>query len=314
MRCFFGKIKDIYTDVLLKGEFCMANSMTGYGRSESQIGNLKVTAELKTVNHRYFEASVKLPKCYAFAEDKVISFLKTKISRGKTEVYISIETVGDNSLQIDINEDFAQKYINTLKLMAKKYKIKNDISVMSVAANSDIFKLRKPEVNEEEVTAAILEVLNDATEKFLTMRKIEGKRLCEDISERCDFISEKIAFIESRSAETVANYRERLEQKIRDLLNDANVDEQRIITETAVFADKIAVDEETVRLKSHILQLKDMLRTDESVGRKLDFIVQEMNRETNTIGSKAQNIEITNTVVDIKAEIEKIREQIQNIE
>ncbi len=292
----------------------MANSMTGYGRNEAEIGSFKITAEMKAVNHRYFEANVRLSRGYAFLEDKIVSFLKGRLSRGKIEVYVSVETTGDNAVSIKVNEDFAENYINALKALAKRFKLKNDISVMRVAANNDVLSLSKPQVDEEEAEKAVLEVLDGAVKNFIDMRKVEGKRLADDVLSRCDLILEKVAFIEKCSPETVAAYRERLEQKIKDLLDNVNVDEQRIITETAILADKVAVDEETVRLRSHISQLNTLLNSDEAVGRKLDFIVQEMNREANTIGSKAQNIEITNTVVDIKAEIEKIREQIQNIE
>ena len=292
----------------------MANSMTGYGRSEAEVGVFKVTAEMKAVNHRYFEANVRISRGYAFLEEKIVSFLKSKLSRGKIEVYISVETTGDNAVSIKVNEEFTESYVNALKALAKRFKLKNDISVMRVASNSDVLSLTKPQVDEEAAEKAVLEVLDGAVTNFIDMRKVEGKRLADDILSRCDLILEKVAFIEKCSPETVAAYRERLEQKIKDLLENVNVDEQRIVTETAILADKVAVDEETVRLKSHISQLNTLLNSDEAVGRKLDFIVQEMNREANTIGSKAQNIEITNTVVDIKAEIEKIREQIQNIE
>ena len=292
----------------------MAKSMTGYGRNEAQIGSFKITAEMKAVNHRYFEGYVKLTRGYAFLEEKVLSYLKSKIGRGKVEVYISVETVGDGSTQITVNEEFAQSYISALKKLAKRFKLKNDISVMRVAANNDVLSFERKEIDEDEVQQAVMTVLDGAINNFVAMRRVEGERLCNDIISRCDAILEKVAFIEKCTPETVAAYRERLEQKIKELLENVNIDEQRIVTETAILADKIAVDEETVRLKSHISQMKELLALDEPVGRKLDFIVQEMNREANTTGSKAQNIEITNTVVDIKAEIEKIREQVQNIE
>ena len=292
----------------------MANSMTGYGRNEVEVGTFKITTEMKAVNHRYFEANVKLTRGYAFLEDKVISYLKSRISRGKIEVYISAATTGENAVSVTVNEEFAQSYISALKSLAKKFKLKNDISVMKVASNNDVLSLSKPEINEEEAETAVMQALAGAVDSFIEMRKTEGKRLADDILSRCDLILEKVALIEKCSPETIAAYRERLEQRIKDLLDNVNVDEQRIVMETAILADKVAVDEETVRLKSHISQLNTLLNSDDAVGRKLDFIVQEMNREANTIGSKAQNLEITNTVVDIKAEIEKIREQVQNIE
>ena len=288
--------------------------MTGYGRSEMQFEGFDVTVEIKSVNHRYFESNIKTPRGYAFLEEKVNSFLKEMIARGKVEVYISIYENASNTLQMVVNNDFAGEYINALKQLCKRFKVKNDISVMRLAQNGDIVSFKKKSIDEEKITEAVLAAVLEATNKFCEMRKTEGEKLKNDICSRADEIIKKVAFIEERTPESVKAYRERLLQKIQDLLGDAKLDEQRIITETAIMADKVAVDEETVRLRSHIEQLKVLLCSDEPIGRKLDFIVQEMNREANTTGSKASDIEITNTVVDIKSEIEKIREQIQNIE
>ncbi len=288
--------------------------MTGYGRSENQFNGFDVTVEIKSVNHRYFETNIKTPRGYSFLEEKVVSYLKERIARGKVEVYISLCENASNSLEMVVDTDFAESYINSLKQLAKRFKVKNDISVMRLAQNSDIVSFKKKSIDEEVITEAVLSVLEEATNKFYDMRKTEGEKLKCDICSRADEIIKKVQFIEERTPQSVKAYRERLEQKIKDLLGDAQIDEQRIVTETAIMADKVAVDEETVRLRSHIEQLKVLLEKDEPIGRKLDFIVQEMNREANTTGSKASDIEITNTVVDIKSEIEKIREQIQNIE
>ncbi len=292
----------------------MSSSMTGYGRSENQFNGFDVTVEIKSVNHRYFESNIKTPRGYSFLEEKVCSYLKERVARGKVEVYISLNETANNSLEMVVNTDFANEYVNALKQLAKRFKVKNDISVMRLAQNSDIVSFKKKSIDEEVITEAVLSVLADATDKFCDMRKTEGEKLKNDICSRADEIIKKVEFIEERTPQSVNAYRERLLQKIKDLLGDVKLDEQRIITETAIMADKVAVDEETVRLRSHIEQLKLLLNKDEPIGRKLDFIVQEMNREANTTGSKASDIEITNTVVDIKSEIEKIREQIQNIE
>lgn len=292
----------------------MLKSMTGFGKATGSFEGLDVSVEIKSVNHRYFEFSCRSPRAYAFLEDKLKALCSQSVSRGKIEFSVFIEETNENSLQVDVNREYAKAYIDALKGIAKEYKLKNDLGVSSFVGNNDIFKTRRTLLDDEVVAAAVTTVANDAIKAFIEMREIEGVRLKEDVTTRANFILEKVGFIEEKAPETVKAYRERLEQKIKDLLEDAKVDEQRLITETAIFADKVAVDEETVRLRSHIKQLFSLLEADEPVGKKLDFIVQEMNRETNTIGSKAQNIEIAHTVVDIKSEIEKIREQIQNIE
>ncbi len=303
-----------YNGLLLEKGRIMANSMTGFGRGEFTGEHYHITAEMKSVNHRYLETSVHLPRGYAFLEDKITAFLKQNLCRGKVEVYLSVESAGDEKEQLTINEEFTASYIAALRRLCKNYRLKNDISVMGVANNPNVLSVTKKTMDEEAFTADALKAMEEALGHFRDMRQKEGKRLCDDISSRCQTILDKVAFVEQRSPETVRIYRERLQEKIKELLGDRQVDEQRLVTETAVFADRIAVDEETVRLKSHIRQMTDLLALEEPVGRKLDFIVQEMNRETNTIGSKAQDLDVTNTVVDIKAEIEKIREQVQNLE
>lgn len=292
----------------------MIRSMTGFGRAIEQIGGLDVTVEIKSVNHRYFEFSSRIPRVYQFLEEKLKSLCQQSISRGKVEISVIIEDNNDSSSVVEINHSFASAYIDALKELSKEYKIKNDVKVSTVASHPDMFKVKRQILDDETVTNAVMTVASKAIENFVAMREVEGKKLAEDIMNRTNFILDKVSFIEEESPETVKAYRERLENKIKELLADAKVDEQRLITETAIFADKVAVDEETVRLRSHIEQLHTYLNADGSIGKKMDFIVQEMNRETNTIGSKCQNVEIAHTVVDIKSEIEKIREQVQNIE
>lgn len=292
----------------------MANSMTGYGRAQMLLENMDITVEIKAVNHRYLELSSKVPRSYGFLEEKISSFLKQRIARGKVEVYVSMVNMGESDTLIELNKEYADAYISALNALGEEYGIEKDITVMRVAHNSEVFKVTKKQIDEELIENQVLTVLNAAIDNFIAMRNVEGKRLCDDVLSRINIIREKVAFIEEKSPETVRAYREKLEQKIKELIGDVQIDEQRILTETAIYADKVAVAEETVRLRSHLIQVEELLAKDEPIGRKLDFIVQEMNREANTTGSKSQDIEITNAVVDIKAEIEKIREQIQNLE
>ena len=292
----------------------MAYSMTGYGRAQVQFENMDITVELKAVNHRYFELSVKAPRAYGFLEDKISAALKKRVSRGKIEAYVSTVNLGESDTLIELNKEYADAYIAALGELKNTYGLEDDISVMKVAYNSEVFKITKKQIDEELITNQVLSVLDTATDNFIAMRKAEGERLCEDVLSRIETIRNLVSFIEEKSPETVRAYRERLEQKIKELIGDVQVDEQRILAETAIYADKVAVAEETVRLRSHLKQVEELLAKNEPIGRKLDFIVQEMNREANTTGSKSQDIEITNAVVDIKAEIEKIREQIQNLE
>ena len=299
----------------------MVRSMTGFGRAKAQIDSLDITVEIKSVNHRYFEFSARLPRSYNFLEEKLKSFLAQNISRGKVEVSVMVEDNSENATVVEINHEYANAYRKVqnemreyLKSLSKEYKIKNDITVSSFVGNNDLFKVRRQVAEDEVILNAVLTVAKEALDNFIQMRTVEGERLLNDVKNRTAFILEKVEFIEKRSPETVKLYKERIEQKVKELLEDTTIDEQRILTEVAIFADKVAVAEETVRLRSHIKQFEDLLSDNQPVGRKLDFIVQEMNRETNTIGSKAQDIEIAHTVVDIKSEIEKIREQIQNME
>ena len=292
----------------------MVRSMTGYGRFEVLQNGVNYSVEIKSVNHRYFEFSVRTPKGCTFLEEKLKVFFAKRITRGKIEVYVGMDGGSRSSSVVSINEAVAESYVDALKALKKKYGLAGKVSLSDVITNNDVFLVERPKLNEEEVWSAVEQAATGAVEAFIKMRETEGVRLAEDVKTRCQHILEMVSLVEKNAPETLKNYRERLEKKLREVLEDSSIDEQRILTEAAIFADKIAVDEETVRLRSHIEQLVSMINSDETLGKKFDFVVQEMNREANTIGSKAQNVEITRIVVDIKGEIEKIREQIQNIE
>ena len=293
---------------------CMVRSMTGFGRAKAEVNGLDITVEIKSVNHRYFEFSCRVPRAYSFLEEKIKSKLSAAISRGKVEVSILIDDNTENATLVEIDREYTAAYLKAIKSLSKEFGIKNDVKASALVGNNDIFKVKRQTIDDEVVTSAVFTVLEDAVKNFISMRTVEGERLFNDVKTRTEYILEKVAFIEERSPKTVTEYRNRIEQKIKELLGDTTIDEQRILTEVAIFADKVAVAEETVRLRSHIKQFESLVSSSDPVGRKLDFIVQEMNREANTIGSKAQDIEIAHTVVDIKSEIEKIREQIQNME
>lgn len=292
----------------------MIKSMTGYGRCNETIENMEITAEIKAVNHRYFEFSSRVPRQFGFLDEKIKQYVKDRVNRGKTEVYISINMLDSAAVSVEVNHPLAKAYVEALREMKDKYSLEGEIKAVNIARFADVLAVRKEEQDEEEIFEAVKSVLSKAVDAFIEMRLTEGKKMRDDIVSRCDTILGYVAQVEEKSGESVKAYRERLEEKMRELLGDVHVDEQRLFTETAIFADKVAVDEETVRLKSHIEQLKSMVNSDEPVGRKIDFLVQEMNREANTTGSKCSDIEITKIVVEIKSEIEKIREQIQNIE
>ena len=292
----------------------MVTSMTGFGRGKVSEQDFEITVEIKSVNHRYFEYSSRMPRAYQFIDEKIKSLLSSRISRGKVEVSVLIEDTSANSLELSINSTYADAYIKALHNLAKEYHLKDDLKVSALVGNSDIFTVKRREVDDEVISELVLKATAVALDNFIAMRAVEGERLMADVKSRSEQILEWVSVIEERSPATVREHREKIEQKIRELIGDVQIDEQRLLTETAIFADKIAVAEETVRLRSHIATLNSMFENGGAIGRKLDFIVQEMNRETNTIGSKAQDIEINRIVVDIKSEIEKIREQIQNIE
>ena len=294
----------------------MIRSMTGYGRAQSVIDTMSVTVELKSVNHRYFEFNSRVPRNYGFLEEKLKSYVGSRVTRGKVECYVSIENLEDDEVEILVNHSLAKSYLNALNELAERNELnlRDDLALSSLARYNDVFVVHKNEADEEKIWNAVKEVTSLAVDKFIYMRETEGEKLKNDILSRADLILDKVSSIEERSPETVKEYNEKLLARINEFLADVQVDEQRLLTECAIFADKIAVAEETVRLRSHIDQLRQFLDSSEAVGRKTDFLVQEMNREANTIGSKAQDVTIARNVIDIKAEIEKIREQIQNIE
>lgn len=292
----------------------MIRSMTGYGRSQATVNGMDITVELKSVNHRYYEYSSRLPRSYGFLDDKLKSYLQNTISRGKVDVYVSIETVDAPGSEVVINYALADGYLKALRELGERYALRDDVSVMGLARYPDILSVRKAAEDEDAIWEAVRQVADQALERFIAMREREGARMREDVLSRRDTILRAVEIVEERSPQTVREHMEKVEARMKELLGTASVDEQRLLTEAALFADKIAVAEETVRLRSHMDQLEHMLNENEPVGRKLDFLVQEINRETNTIGSKAQDVQLARLVVDIKAEIEKIREQIQNIE
>lgn len=294
----------------------MIKSMTGYGRAQDTVGSYNITVELKSVNHRYFEFSSRVPRSYGFIEDKLKNLIGSLVSRGKVECYVSIENIGETESEVVLDKKLAEEYLKAYSVMEDEFDlgVKDSYIFNALVRNPDLFSVRKKAVDEDEVWESVSTVAKTATEKFIAMRETEGEKMRSDVLSRADFILSKVAFIEQRSPETVKEYNSKLLERINEFLSDIHIDEQRIAAECAIFADKVAVAEETVRLRSHIAQLSEFMDCDEPIGRKADFLVQEMNREANTIGSKAQDVEIARCVIDIKAEIEKIREQIQNIE
>ena len=292
----------------------MVNSMTGFGRFEGQVNGRNITLEIKSVNHRYFEFSCRLTRGYSFLEEKIKSYISNVVSRGKIDMFVSITEPEDTPAEVQINHNLAQGYVNAMKELSEKYNVINNVSTVDIGRYPDVLTVNKAPEDEDVVWNDVKEALDSALESFLKMRKDEGKRMKADILSRAKTIIKIVSEIEKRSPETVKEYRARIKEKIEELLNANEYDEQRVITEVAIFADKIAVDEETVRLRSHFEQLKTYLNDDKPVGRSIDFLIQEMNREANTIGSKVRDAELAQKVVQIKNEIEKIREQVQNIE
>ncbi len=288
--------------------------MTGYGRAQKVLSGRDILVEIRSVNHRYYEYSSRIPRAYSYIDEKLKALLKTSVSRGKVEVSVTINNIEAKESEISVNKTVAEGYINALRSVSDELGLKDDLVLSKLIKLPEIFVVQKAPDNQEQIWADIAEVADEALSKFVEMRSTEGEKLKSDIIFKADYILNMVSQVEEISPQTVENYRNRLYQKLSEILENKDIDEQRILTEAAVFAEKIAVDEETVRLRSHISQLKDMFDSDEPIGRKLDFIVQEMNREVNTIGSKAQDLNITKIVVEMKAEIEKIREQIQNIE
>lgn len=292
----------------------MINSMTGFGRFEGQINGRNITLEIKSVNHRYLEFSCRLTRGYSFLEEKIKSYISSVISRGKVDMFVSITEPEDTPAEVQINHNLAQGYVNAMKELSEKYNVINNVSTVDIGRYPDVLTVNKAPEDEDVVWKDVKEALDSALKDFTAMRRDEGKRLKADILGRAKIIIKIVSEIEKRSPETVKEYQSRIKEKIEELLNSKEYDEQRVITEVAIFADKIAVDEETVRLRSHFEQLKTYLNDDKPVGRSIDFLIQEMNREANTIGSKVKDAELAQKVVQIKNEIEKIREQVQNIE
>ena len=292
----------------------LIKSMTGYGRAVETVNGREFTVELRSVNNRYLDCSVRLPRMLSFGEDAVKQAVKASVSRGKVDVFITVKSEGGDGTQVSLNKSVLEGYLAAMRQMVDEYGVRDDISVSTLARMNDVFLVEKPQVDEDALLADLMTVVNKALEGYDAMRRAEGAALDADLRSRGQTILELVAQVEAGNGQTVIDYRTRLENKLREVLENTNIDENRILTEAAIFADKVAVDEETVRLRSHLQQMNTMLNGGGAVGRKLDFLLQEMNRETNTIGSKCTDVRLARIVVDIKAELEKIREQTQNIE
>ena len=292
----------------------MIRSMTGYGRAVETVNGRQFTVELRSVNNRYLDCTVKAPRMLSFGEEAVKQAVKNSISRGKVDVFITVHSEGGLDATVTLNAAVVEGYLAAMQQMAEHYPVQNDISVSLLSRMPEVFSVEKPEVDEEQLLSDLMGVVTLALESYDAMRVAEGKALENDLRSRGATIEGLVAQVEAGNAQTVVDYRQRLENKLREVLASTNIDESRILTEAAIFADKVAVDEETVRLRSHLQQMYGMLTTGGAVGRKLDFLLQEMNREANTIGSKCTDVRLARIVVEIKAELEKIREQTQNIE
>ena len=294
----------------------MVKSMTGFGRCETEINGRAITVEIKSVNHRYFEFSCRITRGYSFLEDKLKAFVNARVARGKIDMFVSVGAADDVPCEVAVNHSLVSGYLAAMKEISDTYGVPNDASVVALSRFPDVFTVNKAPVDEEQLTADVLTAADAALNSFVAMRETEGARMKADILSRAETILSIVSEIEERSPQTVREYENRLLERIRQTLENLSVevDEQRTLTEVAVFADKVAVAEETVRLRSHFEQLRAFLSLDQPIGRKIDFIIQEMNREANTIGSKVQDAVLAHKVVDIKSEIEKIREQVQNIE
>ncbi len=292
----------------------MVKSMTGYGRASEILHNRGITVEVKSVNHRYLDCTVKSSRTYTFLEDSVKSAVSSAVARGKVDVFISIDNSEAENVKVRLNKSLLDGYFSAFKTLEEDYGIRGISSVSEIMRIPDVLTVEKEDDDADELTADVGEVIKEALAGHNEMRVKEGARLAEDILSRLELIEKLALTVEERSPKCVEEYRARLEAKMQEVLESTMIEPQRIVTEAAIYADKIAIDEETVRLHSHIAQFREMLKNGGAIGRKLDFLVQELNREVNTMGSKANDLEITSTVVDIKAEIEKIREQVQNIE
>lgn len=292
----------------------MIKSMTGYGSASGSAQGFNISVELKSVNNRFLDTSVRMPRSFMFAEETVKSAVQRHISRGKVDVFVTVDSAGTDEVCVKVNEALLKGYVTAVKHIAEEYGLNDDVSAMSVARFPEVLTVEKADIDTKAVAAAIGELTELALEDFDKMRLREGEKLRDDVLSRLQTIDALVTTVERSAPETVKAYRSRLEQKMQEVLGTVGIDESRILAEAAIFADHIAVDEETVRLRSHMSQLRQMVEGSSPTGRKIDFLVQEFNREANTIGSKCQNSDIAHTVVDLKSEIEKIREQIQNIE
>lgn len=292
----------------------MIKSMTGFGRSEIVKGNRKISVEIKSVNHRYLEAGIKMPKKLNVFESRMRDLLKKYATRGKIDIFINYEDDSESQVNLKFNQNIADEYVAIFNNMSEKYNLKNDMTVGGLARFPEVITMDEVQEDEEELWHFIEEAMKAALEQFVNTRILEGENLKKDLLGKLDHMEELVAFVEKRSPEIMKEYRSKLESKVKELLGDTTIDESRIATEVIIYADKICVDEETVRLRSHIEHARKCLNEDGGIGRKMDFIAQEMNREANTTLSKANDIEISNAAIDLKTEIEKVREQIQNIE
>ena len=292
----------------------MIKSMTGYGSAKGNVDGLEITVELKSVNNRFLDCSVRMPRSFLFAEDAVKSAVQRHISRGKVDVFISLDASQAGDMAVKVNEPLLKGYMEALRHISEEYLLPNDLSAVSVSRFPDVLIVEKKELDAEAITAGISEITERALNDFDSMRLREGEKLRDDVLNRLAVIDGLVSTVEREAPKTVEEYRNRLKQKMDEVLGSSGIDENRILMEAALFADRIAVDEETVRLRSHMAQLSSMINGQSPIGRKIDFLIQEFNREANTTGSKCQNSDIAHVVVDLKSEIEKIREQIQNIE
>ena len=292
----------------------MIKSMTGYGRAVETVNGREFTVELRSVNNRYLDCTVKMPRSVSFAEEAVKQAVKQAVSRGKVDVFITVKSENTDDTKVTLNAAVVEGYLSAMRQLVSEYGVKDDISVSTLSRMSDVFTVEKPEVDEDQLKADLLSVVEKALCNYNAMRTTEGAALDADLRSRGETILELVAQVEAGNGQTVIDYRTRLYNKLKEVLANTAIDESRILTEAAIFADKVAVDEETVRLRSHLQQMNTMLSGGGAVGRKLDFLLQEMNREANTIGSKCTDVALARIVVDIKAELEKIREQTQNIE
>ncbi len=292
----------------------MIKSMTGFGRCEIAENNRKFTVEMKSVNHRYLDVNIKMPKKLNFFESAIRAELKKYISRGKVDMFITYEDFSENTSSVRYNKEIAEEYLTYLRQMAEEFELDDDIRVSTLSKYPEVFTMEEQGVDEEELWKALQKAIDGASEMFVQSRIVEGEHLRGDLIDKLDGMLKLVDFVAERSPKIIAEYRQRLEEKVKELLSDTTVDESRLLTEVTIFADKVCVDEEIVRLRSHIETTKNTLREGGSIGRKLDFIAQEMNREANTILSKANDLEISHCAIELKTEIEKVREQIQNIE